>query len=216
MILSEGGYATTRNIPTDSKEREKFCLSDAEVLALAGQAIAIEEHYSAKAESERPMDVEWAKDGVDGRLYIVQARPETVASRRDRNFIEEYRIEKHGPVRIEGRAVGAKIATGRARVIDHLSELSQVVPGEDTRRRHHVARLGDGDEVSRRHSDEPRRSHLSRRDCRPRAGDSRDRRNRHGDARHQDGRDALVCCAEGDVGKVYEGRIEFSVANEDF
>ena len=92
MIFSEGGLATTRNIPTDRKEQTKFCLSDEEVLTLAGQAIAIEEHYSAKAGVARPMDVEWAKDGVDGRLYIVQARPETVASRRDRNFIEEYRI----------------------------------------------------------------------------------------------------------------------------
>jgi pyruvate,water dikinase len=103
MIFSDGALATTRNIPTDNKERERFCLSDAEVLTLAGQAIMIEEHYSAKAGVARPMDVEWAKDGVDGRLYIVQARPETVASQRNRNFIEEYRITSHGDVRIEGR-----------------------------------------------------------------------------------------------------------------
>ena len=130
MIFSDGALATTRNIPTDNKERERFCLSDAEVLTLAGQAIMIEEHYSAKAGVARPMDVEWAKDGVDGRLYIVQARPETVASQRNRNFIEEYRIKSQGDVRIEGRAVGAKIAFGKARVIEHLSEISQFIPGE--------------------------------------------------------------------------------------
>ena len=65
----------------------KFCITDAEALTLAGQAMTIEEHYSAKAGEHRPMDIEWAKDGVDGRLYIVQARPETVASRKNRNVI---------------------------------------------------------------------------------------------------------------------------------
>ena len=83
MIFADKGRETTRNIPTDQKEREKYCVTDEEVLTLAGQAMAIEAHYSAKAGQHRPMDIEWAKDGVDGRLYIVQARPETVASRRN-------------------------------------------------------------------------------------------------------------------------------------
>ena len=70
MIFTEGGRVTTRNIPTDRKERETFCISDPEVLVLAGQAITIEEHYSAKAGVARPMDIEWAKDGLDGRPKI--------------------------------------------------------------------------------------------------------------------------------------------------
>ena len=76
------GKARTRNRPTSKAERERFCLSDQEVLALAGNAIAIEDHYSLKAGRPTPMDIEWAKDGENGELYIVQARPETVASRR--------------------------------------------------------------------------------------------------------------------------------------
>ena len=71
------------------------------------------------------MDIEWAKDGVDGQLYIVQARPETVASRRDRNVVEEYRIGKHGTVIVEGRAVGEKVVSGRARVIEDDVELME-------------------------------------------------------------------------------------------
>ncbi len=130
MIFAEKGRETTRNIPTDQKERDKYCITDEEALTLAGQAITIEEHYSAKAGMHRPMDIEWAKDGVDGQLYIVQARPETVASRRDRNVIEKYRIGKHGPIKVEGRAVGEKVVSGRARVIEHLCELSSFVPGE--------------------------------------------------------------------------------------
>ena len=74
----------TSNIETTAQEREQFCLSDAEVLRLADHAIAIEEHFSAKAGHPVPMDMEWAKDGIDGQLYIVQARPETVASQQRR------------------------------------------------------------------------------------------------------------------------------------
>ena len=183
MVFSEGGLATTRNMPTDHKEREKFCLSDEEVLTLAGQAIVIEEHYSARAGQKRPMDVEWAKDGLDGRLYIVQARPETVASRRDRNALETYRIERRTPVRIEGRAVGTRIAVGRARVIGHLSELSQFVPGEILVADFDLARLGHGDEIGRGRRHQSRRPHLPCGDRRARARHSRDRRRRRGDAR---------------------------------
>jgi len=130
LIHAEGGGATTRNVATDTDERSKFCISDAEVLSLAGQAIIIEEHYSSKAGVPRPMDIEWAKDGVDGRIYIVQARPETVASRKDRHILEEYRLRSHGKARITGHAVGTKIASGRARVIKRLEDLSNFVSGE--------------------------------------------------------------------------------------
>jgi pyruvate, water dikinase len=130
MIFSEGSRATTRNIPTDRKEQEKFCISDSEVMTLAEQSITIEEHYSAKAGQARPMDVEWAKDGLDGKLYIVQARPETVASRKDRTVLEEYHLKGHGEAKITGHAVGMRIASGRARVIEKVDDLSQFVAGE--------------------------------------------------------------------------------------
>ena len=86
------GRARTRNKPTSKAERERFCLSDRDVLTLASDAIAIEDHYSSKAGRPTPMDIEWAKDGKDGTLYIVQARPETVASRRSAQSIERYVI----------------------------------------------------------------------------------------------------------------------------
>ena len=215
MIFSDGGRVTTRNVPTDRKEQEKFCLTDAEVIELAGQAIAIEEHYSAKAGVHRPMDVEWAKDGVDGRLYIVQARPETVASRRDRNFIEEYRIKKHGPVRIEGRAVGTKIAFGKARVIEHLSELSQFLPGEilvaDTTSPDWgtVMKIAAGI-VTNRGGRTCHAAIVAREIGIPAivGTDAATRAIRTGEM-------ISVCCAEGDVGKVYEGEIEFSIEKTD-
>lgn len=123
----------TRNLPTDPKDRERFCLTDAEVLKLAGQAIAIEDHYSAKAGTHRPMDIEWAKDGIDGKLYIVQARAETVAARKDPNRLESYRLSADALKRaaiVTGRAVGTKIATGPARVIAHRADLNAFRPGE--------------------------------------------------------------------------------------
>ena len=82
MVYAQGGTREhTRNIPTDWKERERYCISDEEALLLANCAIKIEEHYSERAGEKRPMDIEWAKDGVDGEIYIVQAQPETVASK---------------------------------------------------------------------------------------------------------------------------------------
>ncbi len=130
MVYGTGSREATRNLPTDQKDRERFCLTDAEVLTLAGQAIAIEDHYSAKAGTYRPMDIEWAKDGLDGKLYIVQARAETVASRKDRNLLEDYHLLEQGPVVVTGRAVGTKIVSGRARVIVHPADLSSFVAGE--------------------------------------------------------------------------------------
>ncbi len=126
------GDKPTENRPTDPKERARFCLTDAEVLQLAGQAIAIEDHYSAKAGKLRPMDIEWAKDGLDGKLYIVQARAETVASRKDRSQLEEYHLKGEASAHViaTGRAVGTKIASGHARVISQPSDLDAFVPGE--------------------------------------------------------------------------------------
>ena len=215
MIFSDGALATTRNIPTDNKERERFCLSDAEVLTLAGQAIMIEEHYSAKAGVARPMDVEWAKDGVDGRLYIVQARPETVASQRNRNFIEEYRITSHGDVRIEGRAVGAKIAFGKARVIEHLSEIAQFIPGEilvaDTTSPDWGTIMKSAAGIVTNRGGRTCHAAIVARELGIPAIVGTDSATR---VIHT-GELISVCCSEGDVGKVYEGQIEFSVEKTD-
>ena len=125
MIFVEGSAKeTTRNIPAPKADREHFCLTDEDVLELADYAIKIERHYG------RPMDMEWAKDGIDGRLYIVQARPETVASQRAVTTVESYALKGSGEVLVEGRSVGEKIASGTAHMIENLAHLSEFRPGE--------------------------------------------------------------------------------------
>lgn len=116
--------ATTRNIPTPRDDRARFCLSDDDVLELAESAVVIEAHYG------RPMDMEWAKDGLDGKIYIVQARPETVASQRQSSVYESYVLEHQGEVVVEGRSVGEKIASGNIRVIESVAHLAEFRPGE--------------------------------------------------------------------------------------
>jgi pyruvate,water dikinase len=120
----------TRNEPTDDIERQRFCISDPDVLALAEHAMKIEEHYSAHAGHEMPMDIEWVKDGIDDRLYIVQARPETVASRRPAGGFETYALTGTGPVLVTGRAVGEKIASGKVHVMANPRELAGFATGD--------------------------------------------------------------------------------------
>ncbi len=125
MVFVEGETRrTTRNIPTPKPDRERFCLNDTDVLELADAAIRIERHYG------HPMDIEWAKDGLDGKVYIVQARPETVASQRRATQIERYVLDGRADVLATGRSVGEKIAAGSARVIVDVAHLSAFKPGE--------------------------------------------------------------------------------------
>ena len=125
MVFVEGETRqTTRNIPTPKADRERFCLNDADVLELADAAVKIEKHYG------HPMDMEWAKDGLDGKIYLVQARPETVASQRRASEIESYVLDGHATVLTTGRSVGEKIASGQARVIADVAHLPDFKPGE--------------------------------------------------------------------------------------
>ena len=125
MVFVEGETKhTTRNIPAPRSDRERYCIADEDVLSLAGYAIAIERHYG------HPMDMEWAKDGIDGKLYLVQARPETVASQRRPTMLESYSLDGTGEVLTEGRSVGEKIAAGKARIIENAMHLGEFQPGE--------------------------------------------------------------------------------------
>ncbi|MBX3144862.1 MAG: phosphoenolpyruvate synthase, partial [Trueperaceae bacterium] len=117
----DGGGVLRLSVPDD--ERRRFSLTDSDLAELGRQAVAIEEHYG------RPMDLEWAKDGVDGHIYIVQARPETVQSRSGRT-LERYRLLGSGEVLVTGRAVGSRIATGTVRVVDSAREMERVQPGD--------------------------------------------------------------------------------------
>jgi len=125
MVFVEGETKqTTRNVPTPDHDRGRFCISDQDALELAGCALAIEAHYG------RPMDIEWAKDGLDGKLYIVQARPETVASQRAAAAIETDVLDGQGEVLASGRAVGQRIASGRARLITNPGQMTEFRAGD--------------------------------------------------------------------------------------
>ena len=126
MIYGDEAKAgrSVKTVDVDKAERARFCLSDAEVSELAKQAMIIEKHYKC------PMDIEWAKDGDDGKLYIVQARPETVKSRTSANVMERYLLKETGTVLVEGRAIGQRIGAGKVRIIKDVSEMDKVQPGD--------------------------------------------------------------------------------------
>ena len=127
-----GGHtgATTQDVPTPADKRARFCLEDEAVLTLADYALAIEDHYSQVAGHAVPMDIEWARDADDRQLYIVQARPETVASRKTGAVLETYTLKQGGTVLVSGKAVGEKIGTGVVRVVRGSEDLRAFKPGE--------------------------------------------------------------------------------------
>lgn len=124
------GGGDTHNVATQAAERRRFCIEDAEVVELAKHALSIERHFSALAGHAQAMDIEWAKDGIDGQLYILQARPETVASQRQGDILEHYQLDGSGTAITTGRAVGTRVATARVRVANRPDELNQLQPGE--------------------------------------------------------------------------------------
>jgi pyruvate,water dikinase len=134
MIYSKGHLREqVKNRSTPKSHRKKFCLSDDEVLTLAEAAIKIEDHYSDLAGEKKAMDIEWAKDGPEGELYIVQARPETGVDQRSASTLEEHFLDEDVSAKTplaRGRSVGAKIACGRVRVIHEQHDLAKFQPGE--------------------------------------------------------------------------------------
>ncbi|WP_300513352.1 phosphoenolpyruvate synthase [Aliiroseovarius sp.] len=121
MILDRDG--SPRNVPSSKAEREQYVLSDAEILTLARQARVIEDHYGM------PMDMEWARDGVTGKIYIVQARPETVQSRADADSLKSYTVQDPGPVLLTGLSVGSGAVAGRVSIIESADDIGQFVEG---------------------------------------------------------------------------------------
>ncbi|MGZ8317238.1 MAG: phosphoenolpyruvate synthase [Telluria sp.] len=206
---------TTRNIPAPQPDRERFCISDDEVLQLAGAAMRIEEHYSEKAGHPVPMDVEWAKDGIDGQLYMVQARPETVASRKSAAMLDEYTLERRGKPVVAGRAVGNKVAAGIARVITDVSHLNEFRPGEiliadTTMPDWGTVMKTAGGVVTNRGGRTCHAAIVAREIGVPAIVGC-------GTATQaiKTGDEITVSCAEGDVGRVYAGNIPFTVTSTD-
>ncbi|MEO1005226.1 MAG: phosphoenolpyruvate synthase [Cyanobacteria bacterium J06638_38] len=133
LVYDVGGSKLTKNIPTTYRERSEYAINDAEILQLAQWACQIEAHYSQVHNDYTPMDIEWAKDGITGDLFIVQARPETVQSQKTDNVLQTYQLdigEQEPTLLTTGRAVGEKIGAGVARVILEVNDIDQFHPGE--------------------------------------------------------------------------------------
>ncbi len=203
------------NIPTPKADRQRYCLNDGDVLSLADQAIKIEDHYSKQAGSFRPMDIEWAKDGIDGKLYIVQARPETVISQRSVAVLESYRLQREGEVLVTGRAVGTKIGSGRVRVIKDPHQLSDFQPGEVL-----VADITTPDWEPVMQTAAAIVTNRGGRTCHAaivarELGIPAVVGTEHGTEILANGRMVTVSCAEGDTGRIYDDALPFELLTTD-
>jgi len=203
MVYSAKAGERVRIEDTPAADRARFCLSDVDVHELSRQALVIEAHY------QRPMDIEWAKDGATGKLYIVQARPETVKSRGRATQIERFQLKARGKILAEGRSIGQKIGAGKARVIRSIKDMNRVEPGDVL-----IADMTDPDWepvmkraaaiVTNRGGRTCHAAIIARELGVPAVvgtGNALDA--------VPDGTEVTVSCAEGDTGFIYEGRLAF-------
>ncbi|GAB2508036.1 phosphoenolpyruvate synthase [Pseudoxanthomonas sangjuensis] len=209
MVYSDRPGERVRTEDTPAELRARFSISDEDVQALSRQALTIEQHYG------RPMDIEWAKDGVTGKLFIVQARPETVKSRAKATQIERYHLQRRGEVVAEGRAIGQKIGSGVARVVRSLDDMNRVQPGDVL-----VADMTDPDWepvmkrasaiVTNRGGRTCHAAIIARELGVPAVvgtGNALDA--------IEDGSEVTVSCAEGDTGYIYAGALPFERTTTD-
>ena len=216
MIYTENGAkATTINVEVPYNERFKFVLNDEEILKLADWSCIIEDHYSKKAGKFKPMDMEWAKDGITGELFIVQARPETVQSQKNANILETYVLKKRGDILITGLSVGTKIGSGKAHVIKNAKDIGTFKAGEVL-----VTEKTDPDWepimkvasaiVTNKGGRTAHAAIVARELGIPAIVGTE-----HGTDMIVNGQDVTISCAEGEVGNVYKGKIEFDVRRVD-
>jgi len=216
MVYREGGTReATRNIPTPQEDREHFCISDEEALILADYAVKVEKYYAQRAGHPLPMDMEWAKDGKDKQLYIVQARPETVISQKPVNMLEDFVLQDTGEILVTGRSVGEKIASGTAHKIldtDHLSEFKsgEVLVADTTSPDWEPVMKTAAAIVTSRGGRTCHAAIVSRELGIPAVVGAE-----KATANIKSGEKVTVSCAEGDVGKVYKGEIPFVVNKTD-
>lgn len=209
LIYSEGGSARTRNVNATRRERQSFVLSDGEILQLARWAVAIETHYG------RPMDMEWAKDGEDGSLYIVQARPETVQSTRRSTSITTYRLKNKGRPLVSGAAIGEGIATGQVCLIRDAGQIARFREGSilvtETTDPDWVPIMKKAAGIITDHGGTTSHAAIVSRELGVPAlvGASGATEILH------DGQEITLSCAEGEEGHVYDGRLHFEKAEVD-
>ena len=207
MVFTETNdhESSTRVLDTSEEEQRQFCLNNDDVLQLAHLAISIEQHYG------RPMDIEWAKDGHDGLLYIVQARPETVKSQSHHNKLKRYALLEKGPVLVEGRSIGQAIGQGLAKIILSAADMHKINPGDVL-----VTDMTDPDWepimkkaaaiVTNRGGRTCHAAIIAREMGIPAIVGSHD-----ATEKIQNDQNVTVSCAEGDVGSVYDGLLAFDI-----
>ncbi|HLE83263.1 MAG TPA: phosphoenolpyruvate synthase [Thermoanaerobaculia bacterium] len=208
---ARGGSVGTRNVPVPERDRERFSITDDEVLRLARWGLVIEDHFSARAGSPRPMDVEWAKDGRTGELFVLQARPETVQAVKDRSCLERFQLTARGPVLVRGKAVGSRIGQGPVRPVRSREEMAAVEPGDVL-----VAEMTDPDWVpvmkraaaivTERGGRTCHAAIVSRELGLPAVVGASGAL-----STLETGAEVTVSCAEGETGVVYAGRLPFEV-----
>ncbi|MFC1691700.1 phosphoenolpyruvate synthase, partial [Nanoarchaeota archaeon] len=215
MIYDSEGNTPTKNIKTTEEERMKYVITDEEILKLADWACIIEDHYSKKAGKFKPMDMEWAKDGESGELYIVQARPETVTSQKDLSKLQEYILKQQGDILVKGHAVGQKIGQGPVNIIKNVKDISHFKKGEVL-----VTDMTDPDWepimkiasaiVTNRGGRTCHAAIISRELGIPCVVGTND-----GTELLEQGDEVTVSCAEGELGMVYKGKLKFEIKETD-
>jgi len=215
MVYTEDSKHPTKNVAVPEADRKRLTLKDSEVLELARMACVIEDHYSARAGGHKPMDIEWAKDGMTGELYIVQARPETVHSQKDLNKLRKYVLREQGQVVASGKSVGERIGKGSAHVIKDAQMINQFQKGEVL-----VTDMTDPDWepimkiasaiVTNRGGRTCHAAIISRElgiPCVVGTGD--------GAERIKTGDEVTVDCSQGSIGKIYKGLLDFEIEEVD-
>ncbi len=210
LIYATRGGRSTRIVPVPSEECERLSITESEVLTLARWACLIEDHYSHKAGHPMPMDIEWAKDGTSGELFILQARPETVHALARKATLDTYRLEERGSALLTCKSVGTKIGAGPVRVVKEVGELQQFRPGEVL-----VADMTDPDWEPTMKMAAAIITNRGGRTCHA-AIVSRELGvpcivgTETATATLRLGQPVTVCCAEGEVGTVYDGALKFT------
>ncbi len=215
IYASGGSAATTETVDVARGDRDRFCITDDDVLTLADVAVAVERYYSEKAGHAQAMDMEWALDGEEGALYLVQARPETVVSRTSGTILEEYHMKGQGEVLASGRAVGTRIGAGRVRVIHDLERIGDFRDGEvlvatDTSPDWEPI-MARAAAIVTRHGGRTCHAAIVARELGVPAVVGAD----DGFERLATGADVTVSCAQGETGRVYQGLLPFEVARTD-
>ncbi len=216
MIYSEHSTKhTTENVEVKYEDRFKFILSDDEILTLAKWACIIEDHYTKEHKKFTPMDMEWAKDGISGKLFIVQARPETVQSQKNVNLLEEYILKGKGQVLATGLSVGRKIGTGKAHIIKSAKDIGTFRKGEVL-----ITEKTDPDWepimkiasaiVTNKGGRTAHAAIIARELGIPAVVGTE-----NGTELIKTGIDVTISCAEGEVGKIYKGKLPFDVRKTD-